>query len=250
VDRAQNSVLLSWIEGEKVGRVAVEDIDLALAFLGRLHELRHAPALPPSRLAAEACLSGAEIERQLGVRFRQLLALEGEAGLRTFLESDVAPSLENFATRARREFPAGPSSFDLELAPDRRTLAPSDFGFHNTLRGRDGGLTFIDFEYFGWDDPVKLTADVLLHPGAPLAAELKDRFRRGAERIYGSDAAFAPRLQALYPLFGLRWVLILLNEFHPERWRRRLLAGAAGDWGAAKARQLEAARDLLSRLER
>ena len=248
VDREQNSVLLSWVEGERVGAVDAEDVDQALAFLSRLHELRRAPALPPSRLAAEACLSGAEIERQLVGRIQQLLALEGEAALRSFLEADVTPALEKLVTRARSEHPGGIASFDRELDPEGRTLAPSDFGFHNALRGRDGGLTFIDFEYFGWDDPVKLTADVLLHPGTPVAAELKDRFRRGAERVYESDPDFAARLEVFYPLFGLRWVLILLNEFHPERWRRRVLAGATEDWGAAKARQLEAARDRLSRL--
>jgi hypothetical protein len=247
-DRERNSVLLSWVEGERIDSVGPRDIDLALAFLNRLHELRRAPALPPSRLAAEACLSGAEIERQLRARFQQLVAVEGEADLRAFLKSALAPTLEEFVARARREPSGGSASFDRELDEDRRTLAPSDFGFHNALRGRDGGLTFIDFEYFGWDDPVKLTADVLLHPATPLADDLKERFRRGAERIYGSDTAFAARLQLFYPLFGLRWVLILLNEFHPERWRRRVLAGAVDAWGAAKTRQLQAARDLMSRL--
>jgi hypothetical protein len=53
-------------------------------------------------------------------------------------------------------------------------------------------------------------------------------------------------LAAFYPLFGLRWVLILLNEFIPERWRRRVLAGAGENWIEAKARQLLLARELLA----
>jgi hypothetical protein len=57
------------------------------------------------------------------------------------------------------------------------------------------------------------------------------------------------RLATLYPLFGLRWVLILLNEFLPERWQRRLLAGERGDWSEAKARQLGRAVGLLKRVE-
>jgi hypothetical protein len=40
--------------------------------------------------------------------------------------------------------------------------------------------------------------------------------------------------------------LILLNEFHPERWRRRVLAGATGGWAEAKERQLRAARAMLT----
>ena len=126
---------------------------------------------------------------------------------------------------------------------------PSDFGFHNSLRQGDGSLAFIDFEYFGWDDPVKVTADILLHPGAPLGGAQQLRFRNAAERLYGEDASFGVRLEALLPLFGLRWALILLNEFMPERWQRRVLAGAAESWAEAKARQLNKARAMLARLE-
>ena len=50
------------------------------------------------------------------------------------------------------------------------------------------------------------------------------------------------------PLFGLRWVLILLNEFIPERWQRRVLAGDTGSWAEAKARQLSRAREFLAAL--
>jgi hypothetical protein len=109
-------------------------------------------------------------------------------------------------------------------------------------------LAFLDFEYFGWDDPVKLTADILLHPGRPLEPLQRKHFRRAATRLYGGDPAFADRLSAYLPLFGLRWVLILLNEFIPERWQRRVLAGETGSWSDIKARQLAHARAFLASL--
>ena len=248
VDRKQNFVLLSWVEGELVRTVSTEDIDQSVAFLSRLHELRHTSAIPASHLAAEACLSGLEIERQVRARLTDLRAIQDESALEEFMQSAFSPALERLAARARRTLSEGGLSFEQELAQERRSLVPSDFGFHNALRHRDGRLTFIDFEYFGWDDPVKLSADILLHPGTPVSEDLQAYFRRGAQQLYGSDGTFAHRLDAFYPLFGLRWVLILLNEFHPERWRRRILAGAVEDWSDAKARQLQAARDLLSRL--
>ena len=62
----------------------------------------------------------------------------------------------------------------------------------------------------------------------------------------GRDPAFAARLAAYLPLFGLRWVLIILNEFIPERWQRRVLAGAAGSWADAKSWQLARAREFLA----
>src|SRR6202041_3384794 len=140
-------------------------------------------------------------------------------------------------------------SFDTELPDEWQSLVPSDFGFHNSLRRPDGALAFLDFEYFGWDDPVKLTADILLHPGRPLELPQRERFRQAATRLYGGDPAFATRLPAYQPLFGLRWVLILLNEFIPERWQRRVLAGETGSWSDVKVRQLSHAREFLAGLE-
>ena len=132
--------------------------------------------------------------------------------------------------------------FAAELPQEWRSLVPSDFGFHNSLRRRDGSLAFIDFEYFGWDDPVKLTADILLHPGRPLAGAAAPALSARGAAASMATTAFAARLAAYLPLFALRWVLILLNEFLPERWQRRVLAGATRDWAEAKARSSRARR--------
>jgi hypothetical protein len=95
---------------------------------------------------------------------------------------------------------------------------------------------------------VKLTADILLHPGRVLTTPQRRRFRQAAERLYREDRSFAQRLDAYIQLFGLRWVLILLNEFIPERWQRRLLAGATESWTEAKASQLTRAKQFLAAL--
>ena len=245
-DRDNNFSLLSWAEGALVRDVCAGDIDQAADFLGRLHGLRRTPAIPVSHLATEACLSGAEIERQIRARVSHLLALEGDAALSQFIHAKFLPALDARLGDARLILSAAKIRFGGELLQELRSLVPSDFGFHNALRAEGGALTFIDFEYFGWDDPVKLTADIIMHPGTPVAPALRARFRAAAELLYGSDPEFAARLRAYYPLFGLRWVLILLNEFHPERWRRRVLAGAGESWEQAKHRQLQAARDMLA----
>ena len=57
-----------------------------------------------------------------------------------------------------------------------RVLSPSDFGFHNALERPDSQLTFVDFEYFGWDDPAKMLSDFLLHPAVDIGHELRQRF--------------------------------------------------------------------------
>lgn len=245
IDAANNSALLSWADGLLVRDVLASDVDQAVDFLAALDVGPGALDFPSDLLAAEACLSGAEIERQLRKRVAQLDGLEEEPDLQAFLVKEFAVALEDRLATARTILSSAGLAFERELPPAQRSLVPSDFGFHNALRDAAGRLIFIDFEYFGWDDPAKLTADTLLHPGTPVTAELRSRFRLGAGRIYGRDPDFAARLTAFYPLFGLRWVLILLNEFHPERWRKRVLAGASESWAEAKVRQLDAARAML-----
>jgi Phosphotransferase enzyme family len=250
VDQKRNFVLLSWIEGQPVIEAGADDIDQACDFLSAVHALRRTSVIPVERHAAEACLSGAEIERQIEARLASLHKLPAEeAELFGFLLHQFAPTRLRLMAQARAKMAAIGLDFEQTLPQQRRTLAPADFGFHNSLRQPDGSLAFFDFEYFGWDDPVKLTADVLLHPGTALKPELRSRFRAAAEAIYGSDPSFHQRLDALFPLIGLRWVLILLNEFRPEYWRRRQLAGFSGDRRDVSARQLDRARELLARLD-
>ena len=54
---------------------------------------------------------------------------------------------------------------------------------------------------------------------------MKARFLAGCRTLFARDAGFSDRLDLLHPLYGLRWCLILLNEFLPERWARRAFAG-------------------------
>jgi hypothetical protein len=243
VDRRRGCVLLSWIDGVPVDDVTDADIEAGLAFLACVHALRNADGAAQAPAAAQACLSGAEIERQIETRLARLRRT-GEAPLIGFIESDFVPAFGRSRAEARAAL-GSRLDFAADIPHQWQSLVPSDFGYHNCLRRPDGSLVFVDFEYFGWDDPVKLTADILLHPGRPLAAAQRRRFRAAAERLYG-DPLFAPRLSAYLPLFGLRWVLILLNEFVPEVWARR--ARAADSWNDVKARQLRVAREFLMSL--
>jgi len=241
MSRPMNAALYQWIDGEPILHPGPADIDVALAFLRRLHGYRLESAAAALPLASEACLSGAVILRQLAEREKRLIdAATGEPELMDF----VARVREE---RHRRAAPIEDRLAD-ELAPQYRTLSPSDFGFHNALRDRVGRIVFLDFEYFGWDDPVKLTADFLLHPGMMLDSPARRRFAAGMAELHGADRDFRARLRRHLPLIAFRWCFILLNEFLPGHWARRVVAGG-GDRMAAKAGQLAKARSMLGSIE-
>ena len=246
-DPAAHLALYGWIDGEPVARDPagrrVGDLPAAIAFLGRLRTAGGRPAartLPP---ATEACLSATDLLDQIDARRARLAAVTEEAGLGAWLDGRLRPALATARDRLARLYDAAGLDPGIPVPPAAQTLSPSDFGFHNTLRRPDGGLAFVDFEYFGWDDPVKLTADLLWHPGLVLSAGERRAWLQGTAALFAGDPAYGVRLDAQFPLFGLRWALIILNEFLPERWARRLFAAPSAEaaragWDAAKRVQL------------
>ena len=71
---------------------------------------------------------------------------------------------------------------------------------------------------------------------------------RGACDIFAANPGFEDRLRACLPLYALRWTMILLNEFLPERWQRRVLAGYRGDRSVMLRTQLQKADARLDSL--
>lgn len=246
-DPVAGFALYEWIDGVVVSNTTETDIDAALAFTACLHKFRDAPGAGGLPLASEACLAPMEILVQLGRRLERLNEVaRSEPRLAKFLADDYVPVAQLTEAWSRRGYKAAGWAFEQPIALEERSLSPSDFGFHNAIRRSDGTLAFVDFEYFGWDDPAKLAADFLLHPGMRLTPSQYERFRSGIVQIYGENRAFAARLALVYPLYGLRWCMILLNEFLPERWEARRRAGVHVDRDAATAGQMEKARERIS----
>lgn len=240
-DPLAGCALFEWAEGVAVDAVESSDLTQMLGFVERLVELRGASGTEHIALASEACLSGAEIVRQVSVRRQRLSGSADLTKSATSLLKDVESELVQLAAKADLTCTKAGIPFDLDIEKARRVLNPSDFGFHNALRRPDGTLVILDLEYFGWDDPVKLAADFLLHPGMALTLEQRADFLGGLRRIFADDDAFETRLRAFYPLFALRWVMIIMNEFLPERWHRRVQAGETGHREDVLAGQLKKA---------
>lgn len=233
--------LMSWVDGSVIKNPTASDIDDAAVFLGTLHHISkktHAEDVP---LASEACLSGQIIIDQIEKRTAALMPYCKEnPALMDFLSKQFLPIFQKRLIAAKKAY----ADFSSPLPHEKQTLIAADFGFHNIMRAQDGRLYFIDFEYFGWDDPVKLMCDFLLHPATPLTPALKQQFYTHMIAIYGTD--IESRFASYYPLFGLRWALILLNEFIPERFQARVDVRGASDWEEVKSEQLRKAESMLN----
>lgn len=238
--------LLSWVEGSLALPPQQADITPCLQFLGAVHTLRLQPDTKLFPLASQACLSGAELESQLDARLDALLSHRAqEKELDDFLHQHFIPAQGAIIAKAHADYHKAGLDYKSPLPEHQRSLIPADFGLHNALRQQDGSLVFIDFEYFGWDDPVKLAADFLLHPAMELTQDQRQTFAAGMAQIHQGDAQFTPRLEALLPCFALRWSLILLNEFLPQRLHARALARGETDLEKLKRAQLAKAQAML-----
>ena len=74
-------------------------------------------------------------------------------------------------------------------------------------------MYFIDFEFFGVDDPVKLISDTLQHPGSLISKNDNEYLKVNLNKIFSNDFNFEKRFEILFPIFGLKWCLIMLNPF-------------------------------------
>jgi len=223
-NQEQGFAVYSWIDGRKIGTqgVTAGSIHAASTFLCRIAELRSQAGSRSLRPASEACFAGEEIVENLELRLHPLRDRAEGHELQSFLSCRLIPARQRICDWSRRRMG---ERFGRELEPRYRTLSPSDFGFHNALETESGEIFFLDLEYFGWDDPAKMICDFLLHPGMTIAASLKRQFARAVVDGLSWSQGLGERVQAYYPLFGLKWCLILLNEFLPDQLLRRRFAG-------------------------
>jgi hypothetical protein len=249
-----NVAIYQFVAGAPAGdnEVTPGDIDACLAFLISLDALKSRPGAQDLRPASEACFTLEDLAENLHLRLARLRGAlvtdETDQAMRAFLARRLEPFMAQALGRAGAIYRENGLDTRRELALDYRTLSPSDFGFHNAIHREDGSLIFLDFEYFGWDDPAKLTADFLLHPGMSVPEELRNRLAMGILEHFRRDPGVTKRLDAMYPLFAVKWTLILLNEFLPAELSRRAFAAKHYvDKRSLRRNQLEKAAAMLDK---
>ena len=241
-----NVASFKWIEGQPIENPLEEDIQDCVEFLKNLQKLKGKTEFNNFPHASAACFSGEKIESQLNTRLDQLRQVDNDE-LNYYLDEHLEKVMIQMLARAHDIWPD--QGFANPLDRKFQILSPSDFGFHNILKCKEGKLVFYDFEYFGWDDPVKLICDFAFHPGMELNQKLRQHWYRLMLNFLGED--LTPRLNASWPLYGLCWVMILLNEFLGQMWERRRVANAVERTSRKQilTRQLHRSQKMLKHID-
>jgi len=200
--------IFPWINGHKVD-ISFDNkfIDLAFNFVHRLYINRK--NFDSFEKASEACLCGYDIENQISARLNRLENCQSNI-LIAYLKSEFSPIMDLAVQRAKN---ITKKIYFMELSKLNQIPSPSDFGAHNCIRKVEGDLIFIDFEYFGWDDPVKLISDFYWHPAMSLSRYQRILWVEYSKELFKNDILYEMRLNSYLPKLGLRWFLIILNEF-------------------------------------
>jgi len=205
-----------WVNGQRIQAVENDGIEAIASLLAELRHLGPIASGQWQQLASAAILSPALAVRQVQGRLDQITAVG-----RTELDAIVTDCRRELAAAiawGRQVAAAANIAWDTPLSRTQLTLSPSDVGLHNVLRRTDGRLVFLDFEYFGWDDPAKLTNDILDHPGSCWDTAQKARLSQALLPVFSAaDRAYPTRLELLRPFTRLCWALITLNPFLPGR---------------------------------
>lgn len=256
VNREESCAIYEFIEGKKIvpAEITDKDIEYAVKFLGQLKGLNKIARSENMPSASDACFSIkaiiANIEGRLS-RFTQLKEQTEEyAPLESFLDDHFKPLLGELKLWAEQQCRDSNISFDEEITLEQKTLSPSDFGFHNAIRCADGRIVFLDFEYFGWDDPAKTVVDFLFHPAMALSEPMKKAFVQRMLETFKENQQLTQRVKLVYPLFGLKWCTIFLNEFIPNDFSRRAFASANPlDRSQVRQAQLLKAKNLFQQIQ-
>lgn len=251
-DHAAGLAFYEYVPGRSMhGTTATEaDVDEAIDFFRALLAATHRTEPAGLPRASESCFSFDDHFATVARRVERLrtLPVGGVSDLAAagFVDTELVPAWRNVLTTARAHAAACGLPLDRPLAPADRCVSPSDFGFHNALREPSGRLRFIDFEYAGWDDPAKLVCDFFCQPAVPAPAAAFDRFAAAVAEGFAEPLAFQARAALLLPVYRVKWVCIMLNEFLPVGGSRRAFSGPAAEHESRKAAQLGKARAALA----
>jgi hypothetical protein len=252
VDPDHGCVIYDYVPGHEISEETITElhIDSATEFLFQLKKLRDAAGSELLSPASEACFSIKAIVENIKFRLAKLGSISKKGleyqVLHPFLENELVPSFRTIVQSCISRSEEARIPFFTEISRQERTLSPSDFGFHNARRRPDGQIVFLDFEYFGWDDPAKTICDFLLHPAISLTDPHKRRFLKSMLQIFKDIWLLENRVEIVYTLFGLKWCTILLNEFVTDDLSRREFAGGEmTDKRNLLTSQLAKAREML-----
>ncbi len=211
-----NFAIYEYIKGRRLdkNKITKEQIKKSIRFLALINtnenkNSKRAVSLP---YASEACQSKKDHIEIVVKRMGNLLHIDQDDAVsktaEMFISSSLYPYWEKIRTHVLNQ-----ADIEKKLLKKEQIISPSDFGFHNAILRDNKDICFIDFEYAGWDDPVKMICDFFCQPEIPVPFKFFDYFIGETNKIIKPSYDLEKKVKLLLPLHRIKWCCIMLNVF-------------------------------------
>jgi hypothetical protein len=230
-DKKQHAALYEFVEGERLKETDISEdfIKQAIHFVLELNKCKQTEEAIKLPFASEACFSIGDHFNCVERRLKRLCEIEPYDSVRNnahdFIQRQLIPSWMKMKENISEKLGNSDNVINEIIDYNERCLSPSDFGFHNAILEKKGILRFVDFEYAGWDDPVKLICDFICQPELPVSEACGLQLMEGVIGSFDQPKAIKQRAERLIPVHRFKWCCILLNELRAEDRQRRCHAG-------------------------
>jgi len=207
--RRNNFILMTFANGVRPKKFSPKIAQQAVKFIDKIHMASLDKNFIKPVYAVEAFLSPQELYNQIDNRIENcFLKISKRSPVTSFLNDQLVPLYKSLREAASSKL----SNKKIEV--NQMTFSVVDFGLNNFLLNENNLLQFIDFEFSGMDDPVKLVSDSLFHPANNFTAKNIKKYQPIFCKVFqDTDPSFEGRFEEFYLFFGIKWCLIMLNRF-------------------------------------
>ncbi len=238
-DRINQLGLFSYISGRKIKADEIDNdlLNKVIDFLNQLNHRRNTLRGQSFVFSSDNCFSLQDHLNSFEKRYLRVSSITPHDDIdreaKEFIDKIIKIRWELLKSEIDQS--AKDAGIKLDQRVDRGgvILSPSDLGFHNMILNEQGTLFFMDFEYAGWDDPIKLICDFFTQPEVPVPITYFDGFVEKISAILQTgDSGYDKLLiqsKLIIPLYRLKWCLIMLNDFIACDWERKKFASFGKD---------------------
>ena len=217
-NKEKKIICFRYIDGKQIFKVNKEHLNRCLKFLIKIN-INTTYKNFNFQLASDRCLSLDDHIKTCEIRILRLIKKfqnrknNKSKKIQEFLKNKIFKSFKKVILEVNNKY--SKSEKKKKLRKKHLILSPSDFGFHNII-SKKNNLFFIDFEYAGWDDPIKLLCDFFLNPDYLISRNDKKYFLEKFMYYFKNKMINFKDFEIIYKLHFLKWVCVIISQVDIE----------------------------------
>ncbi len=217
----KNYIIFEKVVGKKIIHIKKKDLSQCLEFLRLLNQKKIKKKFCNFQNASDSCQSYKDHVECVQKRIMALIRIRSKKkniqNIKKFIKENL---LKNFNDLKKKLLISiTQEEYKKKMNFDQLILSPSDFGFHNIIKKKKK-LYFLDFEYSGFDDPLKLLSDFLCNPDYKITKNNKKFFVKRFLKLFYYEE-IEKKFDLVFGFHQLKWCTMLLNDIVSKKYQKR-----------------------------